>query len=350
MSQPHASKALGRIVARVLQTSWRSEPEVPSLAENELNQIAPALLKCGAGALAWRVISGSALAETSSGAKLQQAYRVHSLQAAMHAAEIDYAIGALNRAGVEPVLVKGWSIARLYPEAGLRPYGDLDLCFAPEEYRVALSVLSELDPTRFVVDLHEGFGKLDSLPDRELLERTERVRVGGAVLRVLGEEDHLRILCTHSLRHGLWRPLWLSDISVAIERRKADFDWTRCLGEDDRQADWVRCAIALAGELLGADVSGTPASERVGSLPAWLVARVLKNWSRPYPELYPPQVYSRPMASYISRPSGLFQTLSVRWTDPIEASVRMRAPFNWVPRFPYQLGYMTLRVTRFLRR
>jgi len=29
--------------------------------------------------------------------------------------------------GVEPILGKGWAIARLYPERGMRPYGDIDL-------------------------------------------------------------------------------------------------------------------------------------------------------------------------------------------------------------------------------
>ena len=312
-----------------------------------MNQSSPALLGCGAGALAWAKVRRGALCDSAVGRQLQEAYRLHSLQSALHLKEIDYVVGALNRGGVDTGLVKGWAAARLYYEMGLRPYGDLDLCFRPEQYRAAVQVISELDPSRFNVDLHDGFSKLDSLSPDELFGRSRQIKTGNATFNILSDEDHLRILCTHSLRHGLWRPLWLCDIAAAVESRGSDFDWQRCLG-NGREADWVRCTIVLAHELLGARIDDTPLQPRAGGLPRWLVSRVLKNWSRPYPLLYPPQSYTRPLATYLRNPRGLLRTLSVRWTDPIEASIRMNAPFNEVPRFPFQVCYAALRLGRFV--
>jgi hypothetical protein len=46
----------------------------------------------------------------------------------MHASSLTRVVTRLREGGVEPVLVKGPSIARLYPERGLRPFEDLDFC------------------------------------------------------------------------------------------------------------------------------------------------------------------------------------------------------------------------------
>ena len=43
-------------------------------------------------------------------------------------------------------------------------------------------------------------------------------------------------------------------MAAALEALPADFDWNDCLSGDSRKTDWVRCAISLAHELLGARV------------------------------------------------------------------------------------------------
>ena len=45
----------------------------------------------------------------------------------MHEVRLREVVTILHEAGIEVLVSKGWSIARLYPQAGLRPYGDLDL-------------------------------------------------------------------------------------------------------------------------------------------------------------------------------------------------------------------------------
>lgn len=59
----------------------------------------------------------------------------------------------LGAAGVEPLLIKGWAIARLYPGAGLRPYTNLDLIVRPSELGAARGNLWK--PPAVAVDLHE---------------------------------------------------------------------------------------------------------------------------------------------------------------------------------------------------
>ena len=259
-------------------------------------------------------------------------------------------VSRLNASGIEPVLVKGWAVARLYPEEGLRPYGDIDLCLIPEQYESAADLLKGLEPGKYLVDLHHGFAKLDALGPEDLLAKSETVSIGGAQFRILGCEDQLRILCTHLLRHSAWRPLWLCDIAVALESRPSGFDWERCIGDDKNTADYVACAIGLAHQLLEVGVDDTPVALRANHLPRWLVEDVFKNWARPFPELYPPLSYAPPIIEYFRHPRGLLKALRTRWPDPIEATVRLNGPFNEIPRFPFQLGYALWRVSRFITR
>ena len=350
LTENGTTKRLGCAVAKFLAGSWRAVQTNPKISVEELNEIAPLLLKSGAGGLAWWRIRGGALSQTAAGLELNSAYRLHSLQTAIHKAELIDAVSLLNDLGVEPVLVKGWAVARLYPEEGLRPYGDIDLCITPDKYQTVNSRLSIDDIRKNSVDLHEGFRKLDPMSADELMSRTERVTLGSATFRLLGAEDQLRILCTHFLRHSAWRPLWLCDIATVVETLPAGFDWDRCLGRKKRESDWVLCAIGLANRLLGADIEKTPAAKRARELPRWLIGRVIRNWDRPFPENYPPLLYVPPIATYLRNPTGLLSALRKRWPDPIEATIRLRGPMNEMPRLPYQIGNALLRITRFLTR
>jgi hypothetical protein len=60
-------------------------------------------------------------------AELHDAYRLFALQAVLHEQRLTRAFALLRAAGVEAILGKGWAVARLYPDLGLRPYGDIDL-------------------------------------------------------------------------------------------------------------------------------------------------------------------------------------------------------------------------------
>jgi hypothetical protein len=272
---------------------------------------------------------------------------MQTLRATIREGEIGRLFSLLDSAGVDAVLVKGWAAARAYTEQGHRPEGDIDLCVRAEQYELAREILGNPQGPHFWVDLHKGFGRLTDRSTQELYERSQVLEVGGSPVRVLCEEDHLRLLCFHLLRHGAWRPLWVCDIAAALEARSDAFDWELLLGRDKRRANWVVCALGLAQGLLGARVEGTPASLASKRLPRWLTRTVLKQWEKPYAHAHeaPPL-----MRSYFRRPMGAFGALRRRWPDPIRATVYFNRPFNRFPRLPFQLGKFLSRSTQFLAR
>ncbi len=339
----------GSLVAAALAGAWRREPLAASLSEDELRLVAPLLDASGAGALAWWKLCRSPLVETDAARGFRQSYRLQTLRAAVREGELKSLFALLDAACVEALLVKGWAAGRAYTEQGLRPTGDIDLYVRPGEYRRAKDVLASPEGRRFWVDLHEGFGELSDTGAEALSARSRVLQLGGARVRVLCEEDHLRLLCFHLLRHGAWRPLWLCDVAAAFELRAEDFDWGRLLGRSRRGANWVLSTLGLAHILLGANVEGTPAEGAAGGLPRWLVPAVLARWARPFATEQAPLKHHAPMRAYLRRPRGLLKDLRNRWPGPVEATVAVRGRFGRLPRWPYQLAYCFTRAADFLK-
>jgi hypothetical protein len=243
----------GAVIARVLAGAWR-DPPPPTLdvTQDQLTAVTWLLHRSGSGALAWWRLRKTPLVETAARAGFPQAYLIHATEAKTHALGLAEGLRRLRSAGVEVLLVKGWAIARRYPEIGLRHYSDLDLVVRPSVSAAAHAALAGPSPLGHPVDLHDGPAQLDALSFDALAERGETLTVDGETVRVPGPEDHLRIMALHALRHAIVRPIWLIDLALAVETRAPGFDWARCLGSDRRRADWVTCAIALAHQLLGA--------------------------------------------------------------------------------------------------
>lgn len=339
-----SARSSGELVAATLAGSWRQKPDLPELSNTDLASITPLLLQSGAGALAWRRVRNSQLAETSAGNELQQAYRLHGIQASLHEINIKKVFELLRGTGVEPILAKGWAIARSYPEIGLRPYGDLDFCVQPAQFEKAKATLNGAGD-QYPVDLHKGLRMLDDRSWDELFERSQLVPLDETMVRVFAPEDHLRLLCFHLLRHGVERPIGLVDIAIALEGRTDDFDWQECLGRDRKHADWVITMIGLAREFLGADVGDVPFNLKQNQ-PRWIVNCVLKAWGQSFANHFSQAV---PMEFYRHHPRGLAKALVARWPTPIIGTIGVGGSFNRLPRFPYQLGYLLLRSGRFLK-
>jgi hypothetical protein len=327
----------GSSLATLLKGSWRRHCPPVHLSEAELARLTPLLLQSGAGGLGWYHVRHTALRTSSPARTLQQAYRFHAMRAAVYERAIQRYIQALRAAGVEPLLFKGWTVARLYPEPYLRPYGDIDLVVKPAQYATADLVLKQVRIADCYVDLHRSLGWLSDQRWESLTTHAEVIRLGEVDVRILGPEDHLVLLCRHFLRHNAWRPLWLCDIAAALEARPADFDWARCLGTNRRRADWVACTLGLAHQLLDARVEDTPVAARAKNLPSWLRPAVLRQWDRcqgPGP-LGTVVAY---VASHWRRPRDIIAHARLRWDMPIAATMALRGPLNEFPRGPFQLG------------
>lgn len=287
--------------------------------------------------MGWYRVHHTALRTSPAARKLQQAYRFHALRTAIYEQAIQRYVQALRAAGVEPLLFKGWTVARLYPESYLRPYGDIDMVVEPGQEAVAATVLKEVRIADCYVDLHRNLRGMSDQRWKSLFERSQVVCLGDVEVHILGPEDHLVLLCRHFLRHNAWRPLWLCDIAAALEARPADFDWARCLGRNRRRAGWVACTLGLAAQLLDARVEDTPVADRAKHLPSWLVPAVLRQWDRC---LGPSQMGTIVgyVASHWRCPSDIVHHARLRWDMPIAATMGLRGPLNEFPRGPFQLG------------
>jgi hypothetical protein len=331
--------SLPQLIAAILSHSWRCPVDMVNISESELGEITPLLLGSGSGALAWRRLLHTSLCTTPPALELKSAYQLHAARALLYQHKIKQAFALLRSHEIEPILIKGWSSARLYPESGLRPYGDIDLCIRPDQYQQAISLLNTAEGIGCWVDLHKGFGWLDNRSWEEVYERSRLVSLDNAGVRVLREEDHLRVSCIHLLGHGAWRPIWLCDIAVSVEQLSKNFDWQVCLGNDRRRAKWVVSAIRLAHQLLGASIEDCPAAVRSARLPGWLIPNVLKHWEKAcIKEHKPPELIMKSLR----HPSRLPKALFSRWSDPIVATINIEGEFNELPRLPFQVyDYIT---------
>jgi hypothetical protein len=338
----------GRLIARVLAGSWRQSPDPLAISQAELDLVAPLLLMSGAGALAWKRVQNSNLRNAPAAQELERAYRLHALQSAVHERNIPDALTLLRSAGVDPILVKGWTIARLYPDTGLRPYGDLDLCVEPKQYHAARSALENQPNKPYQFDLHRAFKTLDHKSWEELYSRSSLVRLNDVEVRVLCPEDQLRVLCFHFLREGAWRPLWLCDIAVTLETRSANFDWDLFVDKNERRQKWFACAIALANLLLSASIEGIPESLRAKQPPTWLLPSVLREWEVRSMS----HRHAAPMGAAWRAPGQTLRlrSLTAHWPNPIEATIGVSGPFNEIPRLPFQIGNSAVRTIKFIRK
>jgi hypothetical protein len=345
------AEVLGRRIARLLAGSWRGDPGKADLDTEELDSIVEHVLESGGGALGWRRIRSTSCALTEAGQALQTAYRWGALMAVRRRGDVAAATLTLRRGGVDPLLFKGLAAARLYPEEGLRPWDDIDFGVPARSLALAQSFLDEAPALGTPVDLHAhavrvGRRALGHWRFDALRERAATIDVGTTVVRTLGREDHLRLLCLHALRHEVWRAPWLCDVGAAVEMAGDDFDWDLCLGRG-READWVLATIALAHELLGAGVDAVPERRRAAR-PTWLSVAVLKRWGV-RPSVY--MALRRPaFHELVAQGGDVRNALRVRWPSAIEATVTLRRRFNRTPRQPFQALVFAGRVTRSLVR
>src|SRR6266536_1106072 len=210
------AQSKGHSVAQVLAGSWRLSPSRLHLSTEELAEAIPLRLRCGSAALGWWRVRRSDPQTCAAGQELQQAYRLHTIQSALHEQQLKDVFRRTRAAGIEPLLWKGWAVARLYPEPGLRPYGDIDLLVSPRELAPAELALRSRTGRLYCVELHTSLYKQYERTPYDVLAHSRSVLLDDVPIRVPSEEDHLRYLCLHFLHHGAWRPLWLCDIALVM--------------------------------------------------------------------------------------------------------------------------------------
>lgn len=346
-----------RRMGRLLSGSWRAsacaDGALPTarthathgLTEVDLAALLPLLHRSGCAPLAWHVLRGTPLADLPTGQILRRDYLAQAAMGALREAEILRALAALRAAGIEPLVSKGWAVARHYAQTGLRPAADVDLFVAPDAFADAERVLGSRELKSLRVDLHAGF---PDLPDRTFAEISGRSQVAlldGTPVRVPSPDDLLRHVCLHLLRHAAWRPLWFADIGALLDATASSLDWDRLRSGSALHTGWVARTLSLAGTLLGAPLEEVPWDAARAPVPAWLEAAVLDHWIAGDVHLYD----GVGLADLAFRP-GFFHALARRWPSPLMASVDRGAPFDDAPRFPLQLADFAVRGVRSVRR
>ena len=325
----------GELIAAVLAGSWRAVPPGPAVPTDQLVGLLPRLFGTPLRSLAWWSVRDSPARSLPGAAELRDAYRYAALEAAIHEENLRELVAALQAAGIQPLLVKGWAVARLYPEPALRPYSDVDLWVPPEQLARAQQAVDALEGLMLSVDLQSEFRYLDDRTLEGVRARAELAVLGDVELSVIGPEDHLRFLAMHMLSDALRNPIWLCDVGAFVESLPAGFDWDYGLSGAPGCSEWVICVLALAHQLLGArlDGAGLPMDVAGYRLPRWLIPAVLHRWGR-----LGERTLAGTTASYLRQPGLFLEAFRDRWGDPIETTFRWRGAPNDLPRFPYQLG------------
>jgi hypothetical protein len=334
----------GAMIAAAMAGSWRATPPPLTLSVDELASIKDLIYDTGAAGMVWWRLRNSSLKDTDLARQFLQAFRFHSVESINREITLKQTLAALQGVNIEPLFAKGWTIACRYPEVGLRPYVDIDLCVRAEQFPMAAVTLKkDLLPTQYV-DLHSRFTDLNDRSVPELFEHSQELALDGMKFRVIGNEDHLRYLCLHFLRHGAWRPLWLCDIAMLLESITDEFDWDYFYRGDQQNNDWIGCTLGLACQLLDARVENELARRACAPLPDWFAAAALRQWGRFYRPRDPKMIY------YLHHPFELYEGIKRRWPNPIEATIALRGPFNETPRAIFQMQEFCRRLSEFLAR
>jgi hypothetical protein len=321
----------GQLLSKFLAGCWRRTPPAFEATPAELEQIAPRLEDPHIAALAWQRIQGTGLQSLPAAQRLLELSRRSVLRNKMALTQMGAVLSILRESGIEPILIKGWSSARLYARPELRGYGDVDLLIRPSQLEHARALLSG----RTDVDLdHYEFLMFSGAALEDVFARSELVSAGGFPVRVLGPEDHLSLLCRHFGRHLAAYPFGLCDVAAALEVLPENFDWDRCLGTDPRAARWTECTLKLAHDLLGARL------ERPVRIPGWLASGVLRQWDNEPSKI----------ESINATPDGMWGGVKERWPSPLAAMLLLGRPVSNAPRLPYQVFWFTRLAWRFVQR
>lgn len=301
----------------LLSGSWRHVAPSLDLSKIDCTELARQAAHTEAAALIGRRLSAAGARQTKELRQLHAVYRMNALTAARHREQLQFLLIEFRGQEIEPLLIKGPTVARFYAEPGLRPEADIDLCVAPEQFPAAMQVLRRNLHLASAVDLHEG---IPDLPDRTWAQtgrRSKTLQVGAAAVRILCLEDQVRLLCHHQVRHGCVNPMMLCDLAATLEAIGDDFDWDYCLTGWRRLIQWTLCTIGVASKILGAEFAWPTIRQRALCVPDRLVHAVERAWETPATNV---------------------------WPNPIEAMARMRVgPFNGAPHCVWQFGMFAAR-------
>jgi putative nucleotidyltransferase-like protein len=220
---------------------------------------------------------------------LDRAARAAAVTDGIRRALVAATLRRLESAGIPAIGLKGFALGMTaYPDSALRPMQDVDLWIGPEHLdsaALALQALGYAGPARLaaqgpaaddstraavrslqhmavplLLELHATPASLASLGpawSQRAWSRRKPVELEGVVAHVMHPEDQLIHLALHAARHHQFSSGLLPLVDLAFLLRVGPpEDWDRLAADwaGLRVAPWVSLSLALARDLLGADV------------------------------------------------------------------------------------------------
>jgi hypothetical protein len=269
-------------------------------------------------------------------------HRWYLLQKRRYESEIEKTVSFFREHNLDPVLIKGWAAGLAYPADEPRQFTDIDLAVSASDFERARLLMSSDALKGIVIDLHNEFRYLDTLPWNDLFSNSRFEDLDGVPVRILRPEDHLRLLCVHWLADGGIHKDRLRDIYYAVANRQADFDWSRCLdAAGANRREWILCVLGLTNKYFDLPLDGLPFADKARRIPEWVIKRVEKEWRDP--------VHLLPLLTFVRDPKQFLRQAKKRLPpSPIRAMVEMEGEING-PLFYYRIGCFVKRVPPFLK-
>lgn len=191
---------------------------------------------------------------------------------------LERALVPLVHGGLEPLVLKGPTVGRCYPDVGLRLYDDLDILLPRRQHEHALRLLhsagwkSVRNPARdrydsvlvhddvpfLPLELHYGldgwYDRANNLSAEGLWSRRVPIELSGVPAFGLPLPENLVMLSSHAAKpyHGFDRLVWIADFAMVIGQAseqgdEVDWDRVRSLSSSARCTTAVAVALSLAG-------------------------------------------------------------------------------------------------------
>ncbi len=221
-------------------------------------------------------------------------------------AELRSVLFDLNTTGTPVVVLKGPALAQtIYPDPGLRPYGDIDLLINEVDLTKVSALLTargyydenEPEAPERLHGCHGIFQRIFVNPDLgsvvevhcdhlqigvepvsmdEIWSRSVPVQFGKLVARALEPHDLFVQLCVHLQRHGFERLIWFKDLDLMVRSNQLDWRRVRAAAEEQGCLPSVAYALWLLRGQLGTPLpAGSQAISRSLSMPAQAAFRLL---------------------------------------------------------------------------
>ena len=260
----YTTEDLGRLIARAHYQAWRLDAPPFDLTPEELAAILPNLIKSGSAGIVWHRVKpvreryGAMAYALEAATEAQIAHNQKVEEAVVEC------VSRLRAYGIEPVLVKGLALAKLYPEGIVRPAGDIDLVVRQEEFAAAHAILHDSSryPIPIAIDLHS----YDSWRDKpsQTLDQATSIPLMSTQATTLAAHSHLTTLIKHFFRHGATRPSRLVDIALLAELADNHKVAMYLITSDSRAiANWYCLGMQLAYELIGLPSEGQSTTRRI---------------------------------------------------------------------------------------